>query len=191
VWHHGERHHARLNRDTSLYRTGRNYRARKKLVAGESRAIPIAGSAAGQSDSAGRYRRSRGVSGFGAGTSDQRYGDQRGWWQDTQHLDTTRFANSYELFARFGLAFDFAPDVLRAIAARMSALNAFASTFSPSWMSIARRTFPSRLALKSLAGSFNEAPLAKVNFTLDLYDSPVQMIPSCAHTGMPIHFHSS
>src|SRR5262252_6372378 len=58
-------------------------------------------------------------------------------------------------------------------------------------MSIARLTFPSRLALKSLAGSCNEAPLAKVNFTLDLYDSPVQMIPSCAHTGMPIHFHSS
>src|SRR5215475_3129804 len=58
-------------------------------------------------------------------------------------------------------------------------------------MSIARLTFPSRLALKSLAGSFNEAPLAKVNFTLDLYDSPVQMMPSCDHTGVPIHFHSS
>src|SRR5215813_3573281 len=91
--------------------------------------------------------------------------------------------------ARLGLALP--TDVLRATAARMSALNAPASTSSPSWMSIARRTFPSRLALKSLAGSCNEAPLAKVNFTLDLYDSPVQMIPSCAQTGVPIHFHSS
>ena len=45
--------------------------------------------------------------------------------------------------------------------------------------------------MKSLAGSFSEAPLAKVNFTIDLYDSPVQMIPSCDHTGVPIHFHSS
>src|SRR5262245_19139187 len=73
----------------------------------------------------------------------------------------------------------------------MSALNAPASTSSPSWMSIARRTFPSRLALKSLAGSCNAAPWAKVNFTLDLYDSPVQMMPSCDQTRVPIHFHSS
>src|SRR5262245_27662510 len=73
----------------------------------------------------------------------------------------------------------------------MSALNAPVSIFSPSWMSIARLTFPSRLELKSLAGSFNEAPFAKVSFTIDLYDSPVQMIPSCDHTGVPIHFHSS
>ena len=78
----------------------------------------------------------------------------------------------------------------------MSALNAPASTSSPSWMSIARLVFPSRLELKSLAGSFNEAPLKKVNFTVDLYDSPVQMIPSCDHTGVPgevalTHFHSS
>jgi hypothetical protein len=35
-------------------------------------------------------------------------------------------------------------------------------------MSIARRVFPSRLELKSLAGSFNEAPLANVNLTIDL-----------------------
>src|SRR5262245_29858428 len=73
----------------------------------------------------------------------------------------------------------------------MSALNASASTFSPSWMSIARLVFPSRLELKSFFGSFSEAPLAKVSFTIDLYDSPVQMIPSCDHTGVPIHFHSS
>src|SRR5712692_6544500 len=78
----------------------------------------------------------------------------------------------------------------------MSALNAPASTFSPSWMSIARLVFPSRLELKSLAGSFNEAPLANVSFTTDLYVSPVQMIPSCDHVGVPgfvdfTHFTSS
>ena len=37
---------------------------------------------------------------------------------------------------------------------------------------MARLTFPSRLELKSLAGSFKEAPLKKVSFTIDLYDSP-------------------
>src|SRR5436190_23332253 len=58
-------------------------------------------------------------------------------------------------------------------------------------MSMARLTLPSRLELKSLAGSFKEAPLKKVSFTIDLYDSPVQMPPSCDHTGVPIHFHSS
>ena len=58
-------------------------------------------------------------------------------------------------------------------------------------MSIARRTFPSRLELKRRAGSFRDAPLAKVSFTTFLQDSPVQMIPSCDHTGVPIHFHSS
>src|ERR1700687_3226169 len=52
-------------------------------------------------------------------------------------------------------------------------------------MSIARLVFPSRLELKSLAGSFNEAPLANVSFTTDLYVSPVQMIPSCDHVGVP------
>src|SRR5262249_48352984 len=71
-----------------------------------------------------------------------------------------------------------------------------ASTSSPSWMSIARRTCPSRLELKSLAGSFSDAPFAKVSFTTFLYDSPVQMMPSCDHTGVPglvgfTHFHSS
>src|SRR6266566_7903392 len=58
-------------------------------------------------------------------------------------------------------------------------------------MSMARLAFPSRLELKSLAGSFNEAPLKKVSFTIDLYDSPVQMPPSWDHIGVPIHFHSS
>src|SRR5437764_5769811 len=63
-------------------------------------------------------------------------------------------------------------------------------------MSIARLVPASRLELKSLAGSWSEAPLAKVNFTLSLYDSPVQMIPSCDHVGTPgfvgfTHFTSS
>src|SRR3954454_10972922 len=58
-------------------------------------------------------------------------------------------------------------------------------------MSMARLAFPSRLELKSLAGSFNEAPLKKVSFTNDLYDSPVQMPPSWDQIGVPIHFHSS
>src|SRR5207249_1991184 len=57
------------------------------------------------------------------------------------------------------------PDLLRATACRTSALNADSSTSSPSWMSIARRTFPSRLELKRRAGSFRDAPLAKVSFT--------------------------
>jgi len=57
-------------------------------------------------------------------------------------------------------------------------------------MSMARLTFPSRLELKSLAGSFRKAPLKKVSFTTDLYDSPVQMPPSWDQTGF-IHFHSS
>src|SRR6476469_1242660 len=58
-------------------------------------------------------------------------------------------------------------------------------------MSIARRTLPSRLELKRRAGSFRDAPLAKVSFTIFLYDSPVQMMPSCDQIGVPIHFHSS
>ena len=70
-------------------------------------------------------------------------------------------------------------------------LKAEASNSSPSWISIARRMFPSRLALNRRVESLNEAPLAKVSFTLSLYDSPVQMMPSCDHTGVPIHFHSS
>src|SRR5205807_3426652 len=57
------------------------------------------------------------------------------------------------------------PEPLRATARRTSALKADSSTSSPSWMSIARRTFPSRLELKRRAGSFKDAPLAKVSFT--------------------------
>src|SRR5438874_2390402 len=83
------------------------------------------------------------------------------------------------------------PELLRATAWRTSALNADASIVSPSRMSIARRTFPSRLELKRRAGSSSDAPLAKVSFTTLLYDSPVQRMPSCDQTGVPIHFHSS
>src|ERR1700736_5991311 len=57
------------------------------------------------------------------------------------------------------------PELLRATAWRTSAVNADSSTSSPSRMSIARRTFPSRLELKRRAGSFRDAPLAKVSLT--------------------------
>src|SRR4051812_38133802 len=57
------------------------------------------------------------------------------------------------------------PEPLRATAWRMSALKAASSTSSPSPMSIARRVFPSRLELKRRAGSFRDAPFAKVSFT--------------------------
>src|SRR3990167_2452902 len=60
------------------------------------------------------------------------------------------------------------PELLRATAWRTSALKAAPSISSPSWMSIARRVCPSRLALKKRAGSFRDAPLAKVSFTLSL-----------------------
>src|SRR6185437_13095908 len=88
--------------------------------------------------------------------------------------------------------------MLSATAARMSAFNAFSSILSPSWKSMARLVLPSRLALKRPEGSLSEAPLAKVNFTLSLYVSPVQMRPACSHTGTPniafdgfLHFTSS
>src|SRR5437667_2864802 len=73
----------------------------------------------------------------------------------------------------------------------MSAFNAFSSILSPSWKSMARLVLPSRLELKRSEGSSNEAPLAKVIFTTFLYVSPVQIIPACDHTGVPLHFHSS
>src|SRR5882762_1130086 len=76
-------------------------------------------------------------------------------------------------------------DVFSATAARMSAWSAFSSILSPSWKSMARLVLPSRLELKSPEGSLSEAPLAKVILTKFLYVSPVQMIPSCDHTGTP------
>src|SRR5438132_4287833 len=102
-----------------------------------------------------------------------------------------RILQDFPFFEGFDL-----PEWLRATAWRTSALNADSSTSSPSRMSIARRTFPSRLELKRRAGSSSDAPLAKVNFTTLLYDSPVQLMPSCDQTGVPgvvglTHFHSS
>ena len=58
-----------------------------------------------------------------------------------------------------------AVDLFRVTAARTSVLNASSSIFSPSWKSMARLVFPSRLALKRPEGSFRAAPLAKVVFT--------------------------
>src|SRR5216110_3120452 len=55
---------------------------------------------------------------------------------------------------------------------------------------MARLVLPSRLELKRPAGSFSEAPLAKVIFTTFLYVSPVQISPLCDQTGV-LHFHSS
>src|ERR1017187_5215244 len=72
-------------------------------------------------------------------------------------------AQDFAFFEGFDLA-----DLLRATAWRTSALKADSSTASPSWMSIARRAFPSRLELKRRAGSFRDAPLAKVSFTTAL-----------------------
>src|SRR5260370_23556843 len=71
--------------------------------------------------------------------------------------------NPLEGFALFE-GFDL-PELLSATAWRTSALKVDSSTSSPWWMSIARRTFPSRLELKRRAGSFRDAPLAKVSFT--------------------------
>ncbi len=45
---------------------------------------------------------------------------------------------------------------------------------SPSWMSIARRAFPSRLELKRRAGSFRDAPVGKVGLRILLRVSPRQ-----------------
>src|SRR5207245_10907885 len=83
----------------------------------------------------------------------------------------------------------FLPETFSATAARMSAFRAGASISSPSWMSMARRAFPSRLELKWWEGAFREAPLEKVIFTTFLYVSPVQTIPLCDQTGGPIPFH--
>src|SRR3954454_12676176 len=81
-------------------------------------------------------------------------------------------------------------------AARTRVFNASSSILSPSRKSMARLVFPSRLELKRPEGSSRDAPLAKVIFTTFLYVSPVQMIPSCDHAGVPglvafAHFHSS
>src|SRR5690606_26072735 len=73
---------------------------------------------------------------------------------------------------------------------RIRSSSAASSTCSPSRMSMARRTFPSRLALNRPDGSSSDAPLAKVILTTFLWASPVQTRPSCDQTGVA-HFHSS
>src|SRR5262245_37244161 len=73
----------------------------------------------------------------------------------------------------------------------MRSFNAVASIFSPSWISMARLTFPSRLELNKPEGSFKKAPLANVILTTFLYVSPVQTIPPWDQVGVPRHFHSS
>src|SRR5215470_3639798 len=83
---------------------------------------------------------------------------------DDCDTSTTPFRGSIPYDFAFFDGFDLTK-LLRATACRTSALKADASTSSPSWMSIARRTLPSRLELKRRAGSFSDAPLAKVSFT--------------------------
>src|SRR5438128_3882 len=58
-------------------------------------------------------------------------------------------------------------------------------------MSIALRVLPSKLELERRDGSGILAPRANVSFTTFVYVSPVQTIPWCDQTGVPIHFHSS
>src|SRR5215471_4787132 len=96
------------------------------------------------------------------------------------------------LFARrgFGLGL-LLPWRLSATAVRMRSFKAASSTLSPSWMSMARLTFPSRLELNRPEGSFNAAPLANVIFTTFLYVSPVHTMPPWEKMGVPLHFHSS
>src|SRR2546421_6370721 len=59
----------------------------------------------------------------------------------------------------------------------MRSFKAASSTLSPSWMSMARLAFPSRLELNRPEGSFNAAPLGNVTLTTFLYVSPVQTMP--------------
>src|SRR5205823_4584257 len=83
-----------------------------------------------------------------------------------------------------------------ATASRIRLARAPSSSSSPSRMSMARLTFPSRLELNRAAGSFRAAPLKNVSLTTFLYDSPVQIPPPWDQTGVPglvalAHFHSS
>src|SRR5258708_6328199 len=96
----------------------------------------------------------------------------------------------YLLLARRGFVL-LLPLRLSATAARMRSLKAASSTLSPSWMSMARLTFPSRLELNRPEGSFNPAPLANVILTTCLYVSPVETMPPWSQPGVPLHFHSS
>ena len=57
------------------------------------------------------------------------------------------------------------PETFSSTAARIRSRNAASSMPSPSLMSIARRALPSRLELKSFAGSDSDAPFMKVSLT--------------------------
>ena len=72
------------------------------------------------------------------------------------------------------------------MASRIKFLRAVLFNSSHKWISIARLILPSRLELKSPAGSLSNAPLANVNLILSLYVSPVQIIPLQDHAGTPI-----
>ena len=61
---------------------------------------------------------------------------------------------------KWGAPFFVEPRFLFAYSAHKAHLN-----FTPSPMSIARRTFPSRLELNRPLGSSSDAPFAKVSFT--------------------------
>ena len=85
----------------------------------------------------------------------------RSWLMARAYTGRGRCAGAGEIQRRFFAVFS-------AMAARISALNAVSSMRSPSWRSMARRVFPSRLALNSPDGSGSEAPFAKVSFTAAL-----------------------
>src|SRR3989442_8061101 len=82
----------------------------------------------------------------------------------------------------------FLPETFSATAARMSAFRAGASISSRSWMSMARRAFPSRLELKRREGAFRGAPFEKVIFTTFLYVLPGQTLPLLDPTRGPPPF---
>jgi len=92
------------------------------------------------------------------------------------------FAERTPLFAVLE-GWDSAPLRFMAMAARMRFFKAASSILSPSWMSVARLTFPSTLELNRPAGSGSAAPLANVILTAFLYVSPGQTMPPWDQTG--------
>src|SRR6202165_1286278 len=96
-----------------------------------------------------------------------------------EHFRPTKLGSSESLFApglrhvEAGVLEEdyrfFAGGPFWATAAFTSALNAPASTFSPSWMSITLRVLPSKLELKRREGSGILVPRANVSFTTFVY----------------------
>jgi hypothetical protein len=71
-----------------------------------------------------------------------------------------------------------AVDLFRLTAARTRVFNASSFIFAPSWKSMARLVFPSRLALNRRDGSFSAAPLAKVEMAgFEVIDQSGAMSP--------------